>query len=61
MPAYLIDGAADIRPEWLEGRARIGVTTGALAPASLVRDVIAHLSAQRVPPAYASSTAIRKT
>ena len=45
MPAYLIDGAADIRPEFLEGRARIGVTAGASAPASLVRDVIAHRSA----------------
>ena len=45
VPAYLIDGAADIRPEWLEGRARIGVTAGASAPESLVRDVIAHLSA----------------
>ena len=45
VPAYLIDGAADIRPEWLEGRERIGVTAGASAPESLVRDVIAHLSA----------------
>ena len=45
VPAYLIDGAADIRPEWLEGRTRIGVTAGASAPESLVRDVIAHLCA----------------
>ena len=45
VPAYLIDGAADIRPEWLEARERIGVTAGASAPESLVRDVIAHLSA----------------
>ena len=45
VPAYLIHGAADIRPEWLEGRARIGVTAGASAPESLVRDVIAHLRA----------------
>jgi 4-hydroxy-3-methylbut-2-enyl diphosphate reductase len=43
VPAYLIDGAEDIRPEWLQGRARIGVTAGASAPESLVRDVIAHL------------------
>jgi 4-hydroxy-3-methylbut-2-enyl diphosphate reductase len=41
--AHLIDGAADIRPEWLEGVARIGVTAGASAPESLVREVIAHL------------------
>ena len=43
VPAYLIDGAADIRSEWLEGRTRIGVTAGASAPESLVREVIAHL------------------
>ena len=43
VPAHLIDGAADIRPEWLEGRTRIGVTAGASAPESLVREVIAHL------------------
>ncbi|MEO7326360.1 MAG: 4-hydroxy-3-methylbut-2-enyl diphosphate reductase [Dokdonella sp.] len=43
VPAFLIDGAADIRPEWLEGRTRIGVTAGASAPESLVRDVIARL------------------
>jgi 4-hydroxy-3-methylbut-2-en-1-yl diphosphate reductase len=45
VPAYLIDGAADVRPEWLEGRSRIGVTAGASAPESLVQEVIAHLQA----------------
>src|SRR5690348_6616267 len=34
VPAFLIDGAADIRPEWLDGRTRIGVTAGASAPES---------------------------
>ena len=43
VPAHLIDGAANIRPEWLEGRTRIGVTACASAPESLVREVIAHL------------------
>jgi 4-hydroxy-3-methylbut-2-enyl diphosphate reductase len=43
VPAYLIDGAADIRPEWVEGRSRIGVTAGASAPESLVREVLARL------------------
>jgi len=43
VPAYLIDGAADIRREWVEGRNRIGVTAGASAPESLVRDVLARL------------------
>ena len=45
VPAYLIDGADDIRDEWLVGRARIGVTAGASAPETLVKDVIARLQA----------------
>ena len=43
VPAYLIDGAGDIDPHWLVGRSRVGVTAGASAPESLVRDVIAAL------------------
>ncbi len=43
--AHLIDGAGDIRHEWLSGRRRVGVTAGASAPEQLVRDVIAHLQA----------------
>ena len=41
--AYLIDGASDIRPEWLEGAVRIGVTAGASAPEVLVQGVVSHL------------------
>ena len=41
--AYLIDGAADIDPAWLEGRRRVGVTAGASAPDVLVQQVIARL------------------
>ncbi|MGH8121897.1 MAG: 4-hydroxy-3-methylbut-2-enyl diphosphate reductase [Rudaea sp.] len=41
--AYLIDGAEDIRGEWLTGKRRIGVTAGASAPESLVQDVVARL------------------
>jgi len=43
VPAYLIDGASDIRDEWLQDVAAIGVTAGASAPESLVREVIACL------------------
>jgi 4-hydroxy-3-methylbut-2-enyl diphosphate reductase len=43
VPAYLIDGADDIQAQWLEGRQRIGVTAGASAPESLVREVIERL------------------
>ncbi|NLB99630.1 MAG: 4-hydroxy-3-methylbut-2-enyl diphosphate reductase [Pseudomonas formosensis] len=42
-PAYLIDGADEIRPEWLEGVSTIGVTAGASAPDILVQQVIQHL------------------
>jgi 4-hydroxy-3-methylbut-2-enyl diphosphate reductase len=42
-PAYLIDGAEDIRREWIEQGHRIGVTAGASAPEVLVEAVIATL------------------
>jgi 4-hydroxy-3-methylbut-2-enyl diphosphate reductase len=43
VPAHLIDGAADIRREWIEGTRHVGVTAGASAPESLVREVVARL------------------
>ena len=51
LPAYLVDGAAEIRPEWLEGRERIGVTAGASAPEVLVQEILdrlRELGAERV-------------
>jgi len=42
-PAYLIDGADDIRREWLTGVERIGLTAGASAPEILVSRVIERL------------------
>ncbi len=42
-PAYLIDGAADIRAEWLAQAAAVGVTAGASAPEVLVSEVVEHL------------------
>jgi 4-hydroxy-3-methylbut-2-enyl diphosphate reductase len=41
--AYLVDGPEDVRPEWVQGRARVGVTAGASAPESLVQGVVARL------------------
>jgi 4-hydroxy-3-methylbut-2-en-1-yl diphosphate reductase len=38
--AYLLDGAEDIDPAWLQGKSRIGVTAGASAPEVLVQEVI---------------------
>lgn len=43
VPAHLIDGAADIQPEWLVDKRRVGVTAGASAPELLVEQVIARL------------------
>ena len=46
--SYLIDGAAQIQPEWLSDLKEedvIGVTAGASAPEVLVREVIEHLQA----------------
>jgi 4-hydroxy-3-methylbut-2-enyl diphosphate reductase len=43
VPAYLVDGAEDVRPEWLQGANTIGVTAGASAPESLVQGVIERL------------------
>jgi 4-hydroxy-3-methylbut-2-enyl diphosphate reductase len=44
-PAHLIDGAEDLRREWFDGVAGIGITAGASAPEVLVRGVIAQLRA----------------
>jgi len=44
-PAFLVDTADDIRPEWFIGRRRIGVTAGASTPTQITRAVIAALEA----------------
>ena len=43
--AHMIDDASELRPEWLQGRNRIGVSAGASAPEVLVMEVIARLQA----------------
>jgi 4-hydroxy-3-methylbut-2-enyl diphosphate reductase len=44
-PAYMVDAASDLRPEWFAGRRRVGLTAGASAPDILVRQVIEQLRA----------------
>ena len=39
----LVDGAADLRREWFDGRRCVGVTAGASAPEVLVQEVLARL------------------
>jgi 4-hydroxy-3-methylbut-2-enyl diphosphate reductase len=41
--AYMVDRAADLRPEWVAGKRRVGVTAGASAPEVLVEELIARL------------------
>jgi len=43
VPAHLVDGAEDVREEWLQGLSAVGVTAGASAPESLVQGVIERL------------------
>jgi 4-hydroxy-3-methylbut-2-enyl diphosphate reductase len=44
IPGYLIDGPADLRREWLDGKQVVGVTAGASAPEVLVQQVLEQLA-----------------
>ena len=44
IPGYLIDGPADLRREWLDGKRVVGVTAGASAPEVLVQQVLEQLA-----------------
>ncbi|VXD02579.1 4-hydroxy-3-methylbut-2-enyl diphosphate reductase (also involved in penicillin tolerance and control of the stringent response. Seems to directly or indirectly interact with relA to maintain it in an inactive form during normal growth.) [Pseudomonas sp. 8Z] len=44
-PAYLIDGAEDMRAEWFADAKGVGITAGASAPEVLVRGVVEQLRA----------------
>src|SRR5512134_230302 len=41
--AYMVDSAADLRPEWVAGKRSVGVTAGASAPEVLVDQLVARL------------------
>ena len=41
--AYMVDNAEQLRPEWIAGKARVGVTAGASAPEVLVNQLIERL------------------
>lgn len=43
VPAYLVDNANELKPEWLQGKHHVGITAGASAPEVLVQEVIARL------------------
>ena len=43
VPAYLVNDASGLQPEWFAGKARVGISAGASAPESLVQGVVARL------------------
>jgi 4-hydroxy-3-methylbut-2-enyl diphosphate reductase len=43
--SYMVDNAGELRPEWLEGKSRVGLTAGASAPEVLVNEVIDRVKA----------------
>ena len=43
--AYMVDSAAGLKPEWIAGKARVGITAGASAPEVLVNELIGRLKA----------------
>ena len=43
--AYMVDSPQDLKPEWFEGKSRVGLTAGASAPDILVQQVIERLRA----------------
>ncbi|MGF6348672.1 4-hydroxy-3-methylbut-2-enyl diphosphate reductase [Variovorax sp. W2I14] len=43
--SYMVDSADELKPEWFEGKGRVGITAGASAPEVLVREVIDRVRA----------------
>lgn len=48
LPAYLINGPEEIDPEWIKGKERVGITSGASTPEVLVESVIDKLAPDKV-------------
>ena len=48
VPSYLINGPEEIDPEWLKGKKKVGVTSGASTPEVLVESVIEKLAPDKV-------------
>ncbi|MFZ9984061.1 MAG: 4-hydroxy-3-methylbut-2-enyl diphosphate reductase [Burkholderiaceae bacterium] len=43
--AYLLNGAEELNPLWLEGKQRVGITAGASAPEALVQGLVTAVKA----------------
>ena len=48
VPSYLINGPEEIEQSWLEGKKRVGITSGASTPEVLVESVIESLAPDKV-------------
>jgi 4-hydroxy-3-methylbut-2-enyl diphosphate reductase len=44
VPAYLVESHRELKPEWLAGRRRVGVTAGASAPEEVVQELVRHVA-----------------
>lgn len=45
VPAYMVDAPEQVRPEWIAGKRRIGLTAGASAPEALAQSIVERLRA----------------
>lgn len=43
VPAYMVDAPEQVRPEWVAGKRRIGLTAGASAPEALAQSIVERL------------------
>jgi len=43
VPAYMVDSPDQLKPEWFDGKRRIGVTAGASAPEVLAQSIVSRL------------------
>ncbi len=43
VPAYLVDNARELNPEWIKGKRHVGITAGASAPEVLVRELVERI------------------
>ncbi len=50
IPAYLINGPEELKPEWVEGVDKVGIASGASTPEALVEAIIAALNPEKVTP-----------
>ena len=57
VPAYLINGPEEINPSWLEGRQKVGVTSGASTPEVLVKSVVQALAPEKGIPVRTTTSA----